>query len=237
MSGPKASHLLSLLLTVSAASIAGLIYSDAWRLPEAPPTVPRAAPTQVAESSAESPPGETTPPALQEFSEIIARPLFTADRRPDRPSAQETVTQAPVSAPVSPSSDQFRVMGIVISEDAKTALIKPVGQNSEIQRVKEGQVVSGWKVTAIEPEAVTVTQGGRSEIIKLSDNVLSAAEKRRLEQQAKRSENMENRKTPVKRIIRRPPNRRSPRTIDRPTPNRIPTPPSRPPLLRKPPAG
>ena len=239
MSGPKVRHLLSLLLTLSAASTAALIYSDAWRLPETPRDKPQTDAPTALESAADTVVASSAPPPLQNFSEIIARPLFAPDRRPQRvsPGGQETVAKAPTTPiPGAPVSNQFQVMGIVISEDEKAALIKPVGQKGEILRVREGQLVSGWKITSITPEAVNILQDGRNEVIKLSDNKLSAAEKRRLAQQAKRKESLNKRKTAVKRKTRKPPTRKSPRSVARPTPRRAPRPPSRPPI-RKPAEG
>lgn len=236
MSSPKARHLLSLLLTVSAASVAAYIYSEAWRLPEAERNGPQTT-AAAAENAAETEPGNATAPPLQSFSEIVARPLFEPSRRPQRPSppGQQTVAKAPASAaPSAPVSNQFQVMGIVIREGEKAALLKPIGQKGEVMRVKEGQLVSGWKITSITPEAVNILQGDRSEIIKLSDNKLSAAEKRRMAQQAKRKERLAKRKTPPNRNAKRPPTRKSPRSVARPTPKRAPRPTSRPPIRRPP---
>ena len=82
-------------------------------------------------------------------------------------------------------TNQFMVMGIVIAPDEKVALLKQLKNSAEIVRVKEGQKVSDWTVAEITPQSVTIEQSGVTDVVKLSDNVLTAAEKQKLMQQAK----------------------------------------------------
>lgn len=80
------------------------------------------------------------------------------------------------------------VIGIVIAPDEKVALLKQLRKNNEIVHVKEGETLSEWTVAQISPESVTMQQQGVTDVVKLSDNVLSDAEKRVLAQRAKQEE-------------------------------------------------
>lgn len=185
-------------------------------------------------------PSETAPkaiapaPGLDAFSEFVERPLFSRSRRP-QPIADKSATPADVSnRPV--QKDQFLVMGIVITGEEKLVLLKPTGKSSDVFRVREGERVLEWTVESVTPEAVTIRQGDLTDILKLSDNVLSQAEKRRLVQQRTRATRKDARQTAQKRRIRsasrktpptkktngtRPTSRRTqvPRPVTRGTPN------------------
>jgi hypothetical protein len=80
------------------------------------------------------------------------------------------------------------VIGIVIAQNEKVALLKQLKKSNEIVHVKEGQVLSNWTVSEITPESVTIQQNGVTDVVKLSDNVLSAIEKRTLAQRAKQDQ-------------------------------------------------
>ncbi|MCP4285019.1 MAG: hypothetical protein GY792_11280 [Gammaproteobacteria bacterium] len=125
------------------------------------------------------------PPPLSEFVEITARPLFSSSRRPVPLSTGDEAPNT-IQAAVGPiEKKQFMVMGIVIAQDEKVALLKQLKKSNEVVRVKEGQKLSDWTVSAITPDSVTMQQRGVTDVVKLSDNVLSAAEKRKLAAKAK----------------------------------------------------
>lgn len=124
--------------------------------------------------------------AMSEFVEMTMRPLFSPTRRPptaDENSVVQDTAQEPTAEPIETS--QFMVMGIVIAPDEKVALLKQLRNSAEIVRVKEGQKISDWTVSQITPQSVTIEQSGVTDVVKLSDNVLSATEKQKLMQQAK----------------------------------------------------
>ncbi len=102
-------------------------------------------------------------------------------------------------------------MGIVITGENKVALLKPTGKSSDVFRVREGERVLEWTVESVTPEAVTIRQGDITDTLKLSDNVLSQAEKRRIAQQQARKAKTDNRKAAAqKRRIRPKPTIRKP---------------------------
>jgi len=158
--------------------------------------------------------------SIDEFSEVIARPLFFRSRRPessllDELSAESSSTIHNGSA----EKARFMVMGIVIDTKVKMALLKPSVGKGDAIRVKEGERLKGWTVSAITTDSVTLRQGVSEDVIKLSDNVLSAAEKRRLIQQAKLAKRRTAAKQPKKaqrnRINRRKTTKRPTRTTTR----------------------
>lgn len=126
---------------------------------------------------------------LSDFTETTARPLFSASRRPP-PSANQESAKEPVEEAVvqTVERNQFAVMGIVSAQDEKVALLKKLNSNEEVVRVKEGQAIFGWTVTEIAARSVTLQQNGVTDLIKLSDNTLSEAEKQQLLAQARQEQ-------------------------------------------------
>jgi len=127
---------------------------------------------------------------LSDFTEMTARPLFSPTRRPPPAADQKEATEDPSNDAIvqTVERNQFTVMGIVIAQDEKVALLKKLNQNDEVMRVKEGQTLFGWKVTAITPGSVSLQQNGVTELVKLSDNTLSDAEKQQLLVQARQEQ-------------------------------------------------
>jgi hypothetical protein len=90
-------------------------------------------------------------------------------------------------------------------------LLKPTGKSKDVFRVREGERVLEWTVESVTPEAVTIRQGAITDTLKLSDNVLSQAEKRRIAQQQARKAKTDNRRAAAqKRRIRPKPTTRKP---------------------------
>ncbi len=176
--------IIALLLTMSAVALAWGIYSTS-QPPEEPLTsVPAASELTIETDDPDQPPAMEIPPPLTDFSQMVERPLFAQSRSPEDPAAETAAS--PLPQPTGKS--QLIVMGIIITEGEKVALLKQNNaKGGDTLKVKEGQEVSGWKVASITPESVTVSQRETTDVIKLSDNVLSDAEKRRLESLAKAS--------------------------------------------------
>ena len=175
-------RLLSMALIVSLAAISVIIYTNSDPDQYVFPTPP-------VRSSSESGPAQVNPritepaPKLEAFSEVVDRPLFSRTRRPQ--TSTDVASSEPSPAlPV--KKYQFLVMGIIITGTEKVAMLKPTGKSSDVFRAREGERVLDWTVETIYPEAVTIRQGNITDTLKLSDNVMSKAEKRRLTQQSNR---------------------------------------------------
>jgi hypothetical protein len=95
----------------------------------------------------------------QEYAETGNRPLFTPTRRP----APAQVTPTTASAM---NKGQFILTGVTIAGPMKIALLREKA-SGRVVRVEQGKDVNGITVAQIDPEQVTLTQGGDQEVVQL----------------------------------------------------------------------
>jgi len=113
---------------------------------------PAAAPPPAAKSAPALPP-------MSAYAEVTERPLFSPSRQPAPPeAAQEDLG----------NSSAFTLLGIVISEGERMALIEH-GKPGVVARLKEGQAVEGWRVQTIEADRVILEHAGTQQPLKLKD--------------------------------------------------------------------
>jgi len=115
-------------------------------LPSTPATTP-AAPASVAAVS----------PA---YPAIAEHPLFFPTRQPwapPVPKAAPPVLAAPVPTPAHPLK-KYQLVGVVISEDARTALLKP-SDGGKTVFISEGQQLNGWTLREITRDALYFASG------------------------------------------------------------------------------
>jgi hypothetical protein len=91
------------------------------------------------------PGGEAVAAAATSFPTIAAYPLFYPSRMPWVPPAPPP--PAPVSTAPSPLTN-YALVGVVVSGDTRSALIRPPGATKIITLV-EGQELGGWKLQEI----------------------------------------------------------------------------------------
>lgn len=133
-----------------------------------------AGPFFVPETPQESPPLEvranfpavpvTEKPDVSAFAEVISRPLFAQSRRPQPPDAGPSVESVPQDL-------NFDLVGVVLSPDGHSALLRPKG-TGEMLRVVEGQTVAGWQVRSIKANQIVLGRGSANtdgEVIKLNE--------------------------------------------------------------------
>lgn len=101
----------------------------------------------------------TALPAVDQFSEMIERPLFMETRRPNPPTAIKPVKLEP-PAPVT-----FRLMGVIDSPRGKTALISDAKGKYKRLRPKEHQ--DGWEISEITPDHLHLEQQGEAQDLSL----------------------------------------------------------------------
>ena len=94
----------------------------------------------------------------QEYAETGARPLFIPTRRPAPALAQ--------AGPSSMAKGQFTLTAVMSAGETKIALLREKS-SGRVVRVEQGKDVNGITVAQIDPEQVTLTQGGDSEVIPL----------------------------------------------------------------------
>jgi hypothetical protein len=95
----------------------------------------------------------------QEYAETGNRPLFIPTRRP----APAQVTPTTASAM---NKGQFVLTGVTIAGPMKIALLREKS-SGRVVRVEQGKDVNGITVAQIDPEQVTLTQGGDQEVVQL----------------------------------------------------------------------
>lgn len=97
-------------------------------------------------------------PPLGSFAEVAERPLFSSSRRPTAADAQQGAEQ-PFSATLA---------GIVISASSSSIIVSH-GSPPVLTRLKQGDDLDGWAITAIEPNRVVLQRDGVEQQLKLHD--------------------------------------------------------------------
>lgn len=114
-------------------------------------------PTQPGEDTMVLPQSTFALAPLAHYDEILARPLFTEERRP--PERQPDTMSEPVKVETAPPP--FTLVGIVIATDATKALLLSRGSRELVQGVI-GDRVEGWRIEDIQPDRITVARGPES---------------------------------------------------------------------------
>jgi len=128
------------------------------------PEVTAAAPASAMPEAAPAP-SEFQPPPQRQFDEISARPLFFPSRRPFAPPAGAEAEAAAVAEP----AIALELIGILLTERKRAALLQPAGQPGA-QWVREQQTVAGWLVEEIAPDRVRLRDGDQVEVVELRDD-------------------------------------------------------------------
>jgi general secretion pathway protein N len=81
---------------------------------------------------------------------ILARPLFSATRRPPPQGGNDTTADSGLT--------DTRLAGIVIAPGRRIAIFAPTGAKALV--VGEGETVSGWRVESITPREVSLSGPG-----------------------------------------------------------------------------
>ena len=92
------------------------------------------------------------------YPEVGARPLWIPTRRP-APAPAATAQQAFTRG-------QFILQGVTIAGSTRIAMLKEKA-SGRMHRVELGREVNGLHMAEVEPERVTLTQGGEREVIEL----------------------------------------------------------------------
>jgi hypothetical protein len=96
--------------------------------------------------------------AEQAYTEMVARPLFIALRRPAPP--------AEASAAAAMKRGEYVLQGVTIAGGTRIALLREKA-TGKVHRVEKGHDLDGIKVAEITPESVTLAQGSEQEVLPL----------------------------------------------------------------------
>lgn len=91
---------------------------------------------------------------IEDFSEVIERPLFSATRQ-----EEEEVTAEDITPERKPAIDpRLKLLGIVISGDEQIALIKS-RKDPKAKRVRINEKIEGWKLNKLEKNSANLILG------------------------------------------------------------------------------
>lgn len=161
---------LALLITVAFALAAIVVWIDgpAWLKQfagedQAQTNAPASSVVQPA-AEAKGKPALLNPIAtlgIEDFSDIMERPLFNPSRRNRLPTPPEvTVTPTETEAADVDVSD-FTLLAVSSREEAKTAVVRQNSTN-EVFHLIVGQTVSDWQVTQVSDREITLLQRGKT---------------------------------------------------------------------------
>jgi len=155
---------IALLLSLICLGLGGVIYYELGLSEE---KTPNAAAPVVAGAVPPLPPqpASSTLPPIETFAEVTRRPLFSATRQPPPETVKDTQG----------NSTSFALLGVIISESGKTALIEH-GAPPAMIRLKEGQAVEGWTLQSILPDRVVLQRGATEQELKLKDRAAPPAQ-------------------------------------------------------------
>jgi hypothetical protein len=103
-------------------------------------------------------PGAFEPPPRHVFAEIVARPLFSASRRPFV-ETEGTGEAAPGE------SGPIELVGTLLTDKGAVALLQPQGQDA--RWLHAGDTISGWQVETIERDQVSLHSDGEAKTLQL----------------------------------------------------------------------
>jgi hypothetical protein len=107
--------------------------------------------------------------SLDDYEQIIVRPLFMQDRRPyvaedavvaSRPGRQRKQT-------AKTAKDDYKLSAVVITDDKRIALLQS-GRNDKLQKLNQGDEIDGWILTDIQRAQVSLEKGGEIKLLELA---------------------------------------------------------------------
>lgn len=113
----------------------------------------------------------TTETALADREDVLARPLFRADRRPWQPSPRGALTPSAVPVPEAAIAEKqlppldLRLVGLVRAGEAGRALIR-LGATPATRSFGRGDIIGGWRLIDIGRDRIVLEAlGERREVM------------------------------------------------------------------------
>ncbi len=101
---------------------------------------------------------------LESFSETLTRPLFMPDRRPPEEGSADSAV--PEVRAASPKANRYALSAIIIVDNERIALLTDTA-TGDLNRVREGGSVAGWRVETIREDGAVLTNGDNREELTL----------------------------------------------------------------------
>lgn len=153
---------------LACAGLAGVVALELSSDLQLAPEVTAAAPATLAGAEPEA--SRFEPPPPDAFDEIALRPLFFESRRPFVPAP---VDAGLVEAPPEEEPLAVELVGTLVSEQSRAALLQPAGQDASWRR--EGDKIAGWRIGRIERDGVTLRHGEDSKQLELRADLAGPA--------------------------------------------------------------
>lgn len=99
---------------------------------------------------------------VEAYEPLLQRPLFNPARVPDPVLPTATVAAAPAASSLG-DIGQYRVVGIAGDSQTRIALVRK--GEGEVRTLRRGDSLDGWIVKAIDERGVSISGGGRTEIL------------------------------------------------------------------------
>ena len=108
---------------------------------------------------------------LSALGGTLARPLFSASRRPPVPILQPAVPPAPtpiIAAPTGPQRPPWTLIGAIVTPNTSFALLKN-STNQAVMHMRVGQQELGWRLREITVRSILLEHGTQSITIGFPD--------------------------------------------------------------------
>lgn len=97
---------------------------------------------------------------LNEYDQIVERPLFMQDRRPYAPeqvveASQSNSRNKPVART---AQNDYMLSAVIITGNKRIALLQS-NRNNKLQKLNQGDELDGWTLTDVQPAQVSLTKG------------------------------------------------------------------------------
>lgn len=106
-------------------------------------------------------------PPETEFAEIVARPLFHEDRRPEERDGEQSDEGEQVAEEQSPTEPPpVTLTGVIITPEARIAMLRNT-ESKEYVTLKEGEPLEGWTLEQVQQRRIVFNTGSQQEIVEL----------------------------------------------------------------------
>jgi hypothetical protein len=101
---------------------------------------------------------ENNLPAINEFDEMVNRPLFSENRQPFVAEVIENKKQEPKKPNTRKSREEYSLNAVIITPATKIAIIQS-SKAKELQRIALGETIDNWTLESIEPREIKLSSG------------------------------------------------------------------------------
>ncbi len=100
-------------------------------------------------------------PPLEDYVEMVERPLFIESRKP----TDEAAETAQGGAETSKTPMNLKLMGVIFTPEGKKALL--VNEQGKYQRAKKDEEISSWKLLQIDADKIVLQQDDERQVLPL----------------------------------------------------------------------